>query len=474
MIIRIFKSMGGRMVFLKKKLILTACLAISLSVLSGEYEANQAGMSHERLEKIAPALSNLYLKNGKFPGFISAVARKGKVVHYETMGFSDIETQQLLRKDSLFRIYSMSKPITGVALMVLLEEGKLRLNDPVSLYIPEFAQTKVLIVNEDGTTELVGQTKEMTIRDLATHTSGIAYDFTANDQLAKIYRENKLSPYFTFGGDEITPESLARGIISSNKPFSSICDFAENLALKAPLMHQPSENYTYSMGMDVLGCIIERASGQTFDTFLKDKIFIPLGMKDTFFSVPNSKRDRFTSLYAEVKDLRQYFPDLDSKLPKDLTMLKVDGKKTSPYFDEATVFDGGSGLVSSTEDYLKFAQMLLNGGRLGDQRILSRKSVELMSSNHLPESFASDAYLETAGGYRRGAGFGLTVGVILDPGMAGQYGSRGVYFWGGAASTIFWIDPEEELVAVLMTQLLGSSELLRETYSALVYQAIDD
>ena len=188
MIIRIFKSMGGRMVFLKKKLILTACLAISLSVLSGEYEANQAGMSHERLEKIAPALSNLYLKNGKFPGFISAVARKGKVVHYETMGFSDTETQELLRKDSLFRIYSMSKPITGVALMVLLEEGKLRLNDPVSLYIPEFAQTKVLIVNEDGTTELVGQTKEMTIRDLATHTSGIAYDFTANDQLAKIYR----------------------------------------------------------------------------------------------------------------------------------------------------------------------------------------------------------------------------------------------------------------------------------------------
>ena len=155
-------------------------------------------------------------------------------------------------------------------------------------------------------------------------------------------------------------------------------------------------------------------------------------------------------------------------------MLKVDGKTTSPYFDEATVFDGGSGLVSSTEDYLKFAQMLLNGGRLGDQRIISRKSVELMSSNHLPESFASDAYLETAGGYRRGAGFGLTVGVILDPGKAGQYGSKGVYFWGGAASTIFWIDPEEELVAVLMTQLLGSSELLRETYSASVYQAIDD
>ena len=474
MIISIFKSIGGLMVSFKKKLLLSTYLVVSLSIMAGEYEAKQAGMSHERLEKIAPTLSNLYLKNGKFPGFISAIARKGKVVHYETIGFSDLETQEPLKRDSLFRIYSMSKPITGVALMILLEEGKVRLNDPVSLYIPEFAETKVLMINEDGTTELTDQTKEMTIRDLATHTSGIAYDFTANDELAKIYRKNRLSPYFTFGGDEVTPESLAKGIISSNKPFSSICNFAESLALKAPLMHQPSENYTYSMGMDVLGCIVERASGKSFDAFLKDNIFTPLGMKDTFFSVPNSKRERFTSLYAEIGDLREYFPDLESKLPKDLTMLKVDGKTTSPYFDEATVFDGGSGLVSSTEDYLKFAQMLLNGGRLGDQRIISRKSVELMSSNHLPESFASDAYLETAGGYRRGAGFGLTVGVILDPGKAGQYGSKGVYFWGGAASTIFWIDPEEELVAVLMTQLLGSSELLRETYSALVYQAIDD
>ena len=158
--------------------------------------------------------------------------------------------------------------------MILLEEGKLRLNDPVSLYIPEFSKTKVLIVNDDGTSELTDQTKEMTIRDLATHTSGIAYDFTANDELAEIYRQNKLSPYFTFGSDAVTPESLAKGIISSNKPFSSICDFAENLALKAPLMHQPSENYTYSMGMDVLGCVIERASGQAFNKFLKERIFI--------------------------------------------------------------------------------------------------------------------------------------------------------------------------------------------------------
>jgi CubicO group peptidase (beta-lactamase class C family) len=456
----------------KSKWIFFSLILFSLSLASDTYEKSVSGMSYERLQKIAPSLNDLYLKNGKFPGFVSAVARKGKVVHYETIGFADMETGESLKKDSLFRIYSMSKPITGVALMILLEEGKLRLNDPVSLYIPEFADTKVLMMNEDGTSELVDQTKVMTIRDLATHTSGIAYDFTANKELAKIYRQNKLSPYFSINNP--TKETLVTGMISSEKPFKDICSFAEALASKAPLMHQPSERYTYSMGMDVLGCIIQRVSGVRFDEFLDTKIFKPLNMQDTFFSVPESKRDRFTTLYAEVKDLKTFMPDLGESIPEDLTMLRVDGKQNSAYFKEATVFDGGSGLVSSTEDYLKFAQMLLNGGKLGEQRILSRKSVELMSGNHLPDTFSSDAYLETAGGYRRGAGIGLTVGLLTDPAKAGQYGSKGMFFWGGAASTIFWIDPEEELVAVLMTQVLGSSELLRETYSALVYQAIDD
>ena len=456
----------------KSKWIFFSLILFSLSLASESYEKSVSGMSYERLQKIAPSLNDLYLKNGKFPGFVSAVARKGKVVHYETIGFADMETGESLKKDSLFRIYSMSKPITGVALMILLEEGKLRLNDPVSLYIPEFADTKVLTMNEDGTNELVDQTKVMTIRDLATHTSGIAYDFTANKELAKIYRQNKLSPYFSINNP--TKETLVTGMISSEKPFKDICSFAEALASKAPLMHQPSERYTYSMGMDVLGCIIERVSGVRFDEFLDTRIFKPLNMQDTFFSVPESKRDRFTTLYAEVKDLKTFMPDLGESIPEDLTMLRVDGKQNSAYFKEATVFDGGSGLVSSTEDYLKFAQMLLNGGKLGEQRILSRKSVELMSGNHLPDTFSSDAYLETAGGYRRGAGIGLTVGLLTDPAKAGQYGSKGMFFWGGAASTIFWIDPEEELVAVLMTQVLGSSELLRETYSALVYQAIDD
>ena len=196
-------------------------------------------------------------------------------------------------------------------------------------------------------------------------------------------------------------------------------------------------------------------------------------MKDTSFYVPESKKDRFTSLYAYPGDLRRLIPGMESQIPEDLLMVKIDDRSYSPYLAKATVFDGGSGLVSTTEDYLKFAQMLLNGGKLGDERILSRKSVELLSSNHLRKEVlnrtgSDDDYVT------EGIGFGITVGVITDTGLTGQYGSNGMYFWGGAASTIFWIDPKEELVAVAMTQVLANTWPLRETFSALVYQSIDD
>ena len=459
------------MISLWKKLIIISSFVFSISIFSSSYEASQAGMSYERLEKIAPTLSE-HIKEGRFPGFITAVARKGRVVHFETQGFSDIEKQIPLQKDSLFRIYSMSKPITGVALMILIEEGKVRLNDPVSLYIPEFAETKVMVMNQDGgfTTEKLD--REITIRDLATHTSGIAYSFTANDALQAIYEKEKLSPYFFI--DNLDTAKIGDSVvIKSEKSFPDICTFSEGLASKAPLMHQPGEKYTYSMGMDVLGCVIERASGKTFDIFLEERIFGPIGMKDTSFFVPESKKDRFTSLYAYPGDLRELIPGMKGKIPEDLLMIKIDDRSYSPYLAKASVFDGGSGLVSTTEDYLKFAQMLLNGGKLGDVRILSRKSVELLSSNHLRKEVlnrtgADDDYVT------EGIGFGITVGVITDTGLTGQYGSNGMYFWGGAASTIFWIDPAEELVAVAMTQLLASPWPLRETFSALVYQSIDD
>jgi CubicO group peptidase (beta-lactamase class C family) len=459
------------MISLWKKLIIILSFIFSISVFSSSYEASQAGMSYERLEKIAPTLSE-HIKEGRFPGFITAVARKGRVVHFETQGFSDIEKQIPLQKDSLFRIYSMSKPITGVALMILIEEGKVRLNDPVSLYIPEFAETKVMVMNQDGSYTTEKLDREITIRDLATHTSGIAYSFTANDALQEIYEKEKLSPYFFI--DNLDTAKIGDSVvIKSEKSFPNICAFSEGLASKAPLMHQPGEKYTYSMGMDVLGCVIERAAGKTFDIFLEERIFGPIGMKDTSFFVPESKKDRFTSLYAYPGDLRELIPGMEGKIPEDLLMIKIDDRSYSPYLAKASVFDGGSGLVSTTEDYLKFAQMLLNGGKLDDVRILSRKSVELLSSNHLRKEVlnrtgSDDDYVT------EGIGFGITVGVITDTGLTGQYGSNGMYFWGGAASTIFWIDPAEELVAVAMTQLLASPWPLRETFSALVYQSIDD
>ena len=459
------------MISLGKKLIVISSLVFSLSIFSSSYEASQAGMSHERLEKIAPTLAE-QIKEGRFPGFITAVARKGRVVHFETQGYSDVEKQIPLQRDSLFRIYSMSKPITGVALMILIEEGKVRLNDPVSWYIPEFANTEVMVMNEDGSFSTEKLNREITIRDLATHTSGIAYSFTANDALQEIYEEEKLSPYFFI--DNLDTSQVGNSVvIKSEKSFPNICAFSEGLATKAPLMHQPGDQYTYSMGMDVLGCVIERASGKTFDVFLEERIFKPLGMKDTSFYVPESKQDRFTSLYAYPGDLRRLIPGMESQIPEDLLMIKIDDRSYSPYLVKATVFDGGSGLVSTTEDYLKFAQMLLNGGKLGEERILSRKSVELLSSNHLRKEVlnrtgSDDDYVT------EGIGFGITVGVITDTGLTGQYGSNGMYFWGGAASTIFWIDPEEELVAVAMTQVLANTWPLRETFSALVYQSIDD
>jgi CubicO group peptidase (beta-lactamase class C family) len=324
-----------------------------------------------------------------------------------------------------------------------------------------------MVVNEGGTTSTEKLKRQITIRDLATHTSGIAYSFTAIPQLQKIYFEEKLSPYFFIDNFEALQVNGGT-VVSSGKSFPDVCTFSSALASKAPLMHQPGAKYTYSMGMDVLGCVIERASGQTFDVFLEERIFKPLKMNDTSFSVPASKVDRFTSLYAYPGDLGRLIPEMKDKIPDDLMMIKIDDRSFSPYLKPASLFDGGSGLVSSTEDYLKFAQMLLNGGELAGERILSRKSVELMSSNLLPDHIkGSDDYIQ-------GAGFGITVGVVEDPGLLGQYGSKGMYFWGGAASTIFWIDPEEELVAVAMTQLLASPWPLRETFSALVYQAIDD
>jgi len=425
------------------------------------YEARQAGMSQERLDKIAPALSK-YVKQQEIPGLITAVLRKGRIVHFETQGYADVENKIPLQEDSLFRIYSMTKPVTGVALMILLEEGKIRLDDPVQKFIPEFKNTKVFKSMDDSGMLTESLTRPITIRDLATHTSGLSYAINRPNPVSNLYREKRIFPYY-YPSQE--------GDLEGAKSYQDICSFAESVAT-LPLRHQPGFQWTYSIGMDILGCVIEKASGQTFDVFLKERLFEPLKMKDTAFYVPEDKRSRHTNLYVNAPLVKMMVPEMASMIKGDQLMALLVDRRVCPYLKKPTVFDGGSGLISSTADYLKFAQMLLNNGKVGQVRILSRKSVELLSSDLLSQETKNSS---GSGSSRwEGRGFGITVGVTNDPGLSGEYGSSGKYYWGGAAATVFWIDPKEELAAVAMTQLLGSSLPLREDFEALVYAAIDD
>ncbi len=461
------------------KQILLTFIALALGI-SGCHQSikNTAkeshGMSVERLQRIRPHL-NGYVEEQKLPGIVVAVARRGEVVLFESFGYASIDNQIALEKDSLFRIYSMTKPVTGVALMILLEEGKLRLDDPVSRYIPEFNGVKVMSNASSESYSLVAPNRAVTVRDLATHTSGIAYTFSAKDSLREIYQNQNLSPYYFV--DNLNSYNEGSAILSQgNKGFSDICSFSADLASKAPLMHQPGDQYTYGMGIDVLGCVIEKVSGSHFDQFLKQRIFEPLGMNDTFFQVPKEKAHRLTNLYANPAGLKRYFPEFDaSDLQVSPHLILVDDASTSPFLSKATVFDGGSGLVSTASDYLTFIQMLENDGRWNSKRILSRKSVELMSNNHLSiETRRKSVYTSNGESFPEGIGIGITVGVTLDPALAGKYGTSGQYFWGGAAATDFWIDPEEDLVAVLMTQVLGSPWPASLDFESLVYAAIDD
>ena len=432
------------------------------------------GMSEERLKQIKPYLKK-YIDEEKLPGMVTAVARRGKIVHFESFGYSNYEKRTPLEKDALFRIYSMTKPVTGVALMIMLEEGKLRLEDPVSNYIPEFEDIRVLSSSKEKSNLLQSARRPVTIRDLATHTSGIAYTFSANNEIRKIYNRHGLSPYYFV--DNLNSYSKGESLLTAgSKGFDDICSFSEKLASQAPLMHQPGDRYTYGMGIDVLGCVIARVSGLSFAEFLKRRIFDPLNMNDTFFQVPKEKAHRFTNLYANPQGLKSYFPEFDAEsLQESPHLVLVDDASTSPFLSATTVFDGGSGLVSSALDYLTFIQMLENDGVGNGVRILGRKSIELMSNNHLSiETRNNSEYTGTGSSFPAGIGIGLTVGVTLDPALAGRYGTQGQYFWGGAAATDFWIDPEEDLVAVLMTQVLGSPWPATQDFEALVYAAIND
>jgi CubicO group peptidase (beta-lactamase class C family) len=376
----------------------------------------------------------------RIPGAVIMLARNGKVAYHEAFGIRDPSTGAPMQKDSIFRIYSMTKPITGVAVLMLMEEGKIRLTDPVSKYLPALKNPKVMIETDDAQGRRVASTvpanREITIEDLMRHTSGITYG--AGNSAAE---------------QAMTKAGLGIQLAGTDsKPlFARLTDqqMVEELG-KLPLMFQPGTSWEYGRSIDVLLALVEVVSGQRADAFLQERIFKPLGMTDTFFNVPADKLDR----------VAQPGPDPDTGETAKLTDV------TQPRI----FLGGGEGLLSTASDYMRFALMLANYGEGNGVRLLSRKTVELMSSDHLGPALSQGPNFAPGPGY----GFGLTVAVRTQPGMAAYEGSVGEYNWGGAAGTAFWVDPKEKLVPIMLIQAPGQRLYYRIAFRGLVYQSIID
>ena len=379
----------------------------------------EVGMSTSRLERIAPVMQG-WVEDGKIPGALTMIAREGRLVHLEKFGMQDVATEKPLEFDTIFRIYSMTKPITSIAVMMLYEQGHFQLGTPVSELIPAFKDMQVY--TEDGE-NIVDAESEMTIKHLLTHTSGIIYGGDWDHPINQRYKEANF-----YGGD--------------------LANMAQELG-KIPLLHHPGDGWNYGMSTDVLGYLIEVVSGMPFEEFLKTQILDPLGMTDTAFSVPDEKADRYPTLYEPAED-------------GGIQVIENAPVSSGP---RSFFHSGGAGLQSTAADYLRFCQMLLNDGELDGVRLLGRKTVELIRMNHISDEWHP---LE-----RTGCGFGLGFAVVTDVAETHAPGSEGTYSWGGLASTTFWIDPVEDLIGILMTQLIGDSPFHAQ-FRVLTYQAITD
>ena len=406
---------------------------------------------------------NAYIDNGSLPNIPILIKKDNKEIYRHSHGYADIKNEINVSKNSVFRIYSMTKPVTGVAIMQLVESGQLRLNDKVSRYIPAFKNTKV--INLEFQDYVVKPKREITIRDLLTHTSGLTYSWAGEGPVNQIYRKYNIRPYY-FGALDA----------ELNKFPGNTCQFAA-AAASAPLLHNPGEKWSYGINMDILGCVVEVITKMTFADYLQKNIFDPLNLKSMGFSVQPSDRASFTTLYtsgAFSRDGEVVAPSglNQAELMFSKELRSIDAYDKSPYLKNSSkLFDGGSGLVSNIDDYSKFAEMLLNGGVLNGVRILSQASVDLMSMNHLSNEILSDG----AAFGLAGVGMGLTVGTIMNPGIAGTYSAKGEFFWGGAASTIFWVDKKNNITATMMTQYMPSDKYpLREELKTLVYSSLSN
>jgi CubicO group peptidase (beta-lactamase class C family) len=403
-----------------------------------------AGMSARRLERVGPAMQ-AYVDRGVYAGINTLIARRGKVVQAGQFGWRDKEAGEAMTADTIFRLYSMTKPIICTALMMLLEEGRCTLIDPLAKYIPAFGAVKVL----EGDGKLVAPVRPILIRDLMTHMSGLSYHFVEEAGVGKMYTEGaKL-----LGADhslEVVIDDLAR----------------------FPLAFQPGSAWRYSVGIDVAARVIEVISGRPLGVFLSERLFEPLGMTETGFGVAPEKQLRVAAMYGRP-DILAAGVTVGSEFAAWMKGVndRLDVSKSYPVNSPDVFVRGGHGLFSTIGDYFRFAQMLANGGTLDGERVIGRKTLELMHANYVPEGLRP---LQIGGLPLPGYGFGLGSRVLLDVAQSGAPGSVGEFGWSGAAKTHYWVDPKEEVVGLFMTQSMMSFDLPEFDLRALAYQAIDD
>ncbi|MHC5537646.1 serine hydrolase domain-containing protein [Singulisphaera rosea] len=424
-----------------------ACFAIVLSrplAAAGlpEGDPKAAGFAPEKLALIRTYLERQVAEKN-LAGGATLIARHGKVVHQAAVGMKDVEAGQPLERSTLFRIASMTKPITSTAVMILVDEGKLRLDDPVAKYLHEFAAPSVVIAPADATATAittVPAASPITIHQLLTHSSGLSYRFAKPPQIGPLYVESAISD-----GLSETPGTIG--------------DNVKRLA-RLPLLHQPGTTWSYSLSTDVLGRLVEVVSGQTFDQFLRERIFTPLAMDDTQFVIPKAKRGRLAALYTagEDKTVRRSPGSLIQDGP-----LVYSG--TYSTWDDGHYYSGGAGLTSTIDDYSRFCQMLLNKGELDGARILKPETVALMTRDQVPGLNVLP--------WGHGDGFGYGFGVVKEANRDADLAGVGAYSWGGFFYTYFWVDPKREIVAIFMTQLYPNAHLkVREEFKRLAYDAI--
>lgn len=400
----------------------------------------KSGVSCERLQTLDRVLQRRYIDSGKIPGALTVVFRSGEIVHQSALGYADVERKTPVRPDTIFRIYSMSKPITTAAFMMLVEQGAVALDDPVDRVIPQWRELGVYQGGFMESFRIRRPERPMLMIDLLRHTSGLTYGFQQSTNVDAAYRKLK---------------------VGERAGEATLDDMIVQLA-GLPLEFSPGAAWNYSVSTDVLGYLVGKISGEPFDHFLSRHIFEPLAMTDTGFRVRAGQEARFAACYSAAAEGR---------------MALLDDPETSPYRNQPRLFSGGGGLVSTAGDYLRFTRMLLAGGTLDGVQLLSPKTVQLMTTNHLPgghdlPALSRSLFSEVT---YAGVGFGLGFAVTIDPAKTMLAGSKGDFSWGGAASTYFWVDPDEELITIFMTQLMPSATYpIRRELRTLVYGAFTE